>query len=81
METTRGVYCVDVRIVAKPISMRSKLRKIDKTLHRIPVALDGNLNPISDRFILKVISRKDIHKYTVDYHIANKKYLSGLCNS
>ena len=51
MEGTRGVYCVDITLEAKPISMRSRLRKINKTIKKIPLALDDSLNPLNERFI------------------------------
>ncbi len=79
MEGTNGVYCVDITLEAKPISMRSRLRKINKTIEKIPLALDDSLNPLNERFISRFIKREDIHKYTVKYSVSNKKYLSGLC--
>lgn len=79
MEGTNGVYCVDITLEAKPISMRSRLRKINKTIEKIPLALDDSLNPLNERFISRFIKREDIHKYTVKYSVSNKKYLSGFC--
>jgi hypothetical protein len=79
MEGTRGVYCVDINVKARPISMRSRLPKIDKTIKQIPIALDDNLMPLNKRFIKRFIKDKDINSYHVDYYISNKKYLSGLC--
>tara|TARA_R100001510_G_C7630638_1_gene189549 strand:- start:177 stop:425 length:249 start_codon:yes stop_codon:yes gene_type:complete len=79
MEGTRGVYCVDVTLNARPISMRSNLPKINKTISNIPMALDDNLMPLNKRFIKRFIKDKDINKYHIDYSISNKKYLSGLC--
>ena len=79
MEGTRGVYCVDINIKARPLSYRSRLPKIDRTMKRVPMALDDNLIPLNKRFIKRVIKDKDIHNYSVDYSISNKKYLSALC--
>jgi hypothetical protein len=79
MTDTRGVYCVDITLEAKPISMRSRLRKINKTITKIPLALDDSLSPLNQRFISRFIKKEDIHKYSVKYLIFNKKYLSGLC--
>ena len=76
---SRGVYCIDVKIKAMPISMNSKLPKINKTLVNIPMALDDNLKPLSENFIKKVIKRENLHKYRIDYEVIIKKYLSGLC--
>jgi len=79
MKCTRGVYCVDITVNAKPISMRSRLRKISQTITMIPIALDDSLNPLNNKFIFRFIKKEDIHKYDVNYSISNKKYLSGLC--
>jgi len=79
MKGTRGVYCVDITLEAKPISMRSRLLKINKTITKIPLALDDSLNPLNERFISKFMKKEDIPKYTIKYSIFNKKYLSGLC--
>ncbi len=79
MKDTRGVYCVDITLEARPISMRSRLRKINKTITKIPLALDDSLSPLNERFISRFIKREDIHKYYVKYSVSNKKYLSGLC--
>ncbi len=77
--TTRGVYCVDIKLKAIPISMNSKLPKILKTLENIPIALDDNLKPLHENFIKKMIKRENVCKYKINYQIIIKKYLSGLC--
>lgn len=77
--TTRGVYCVDIKLKAMPISMNSKLTKVFKTLENIPIALDDNLKPLHEKFINKVIKKENICKYRINYDIIIKKYLSGIC--
>jgi hypothetical protein len=79
MEHTKGVYCVDISIKASPISMRSRLPKINKTIRSIPLALDDDLNPVRDVFIHRFIKEKDINSYDVDYSITNKRFMSNLC--
>lgn len=79
MEYTRGVYCVDISIDAKPISMRSRLPKINKTIRSIPIALDDDLNPVRDVFIYRFIDKKNIDSYDLSYSITNKRFMSTLC--
>ena len=76
---SKGVYCVDVIVKANPISMNSKLLKVNKTLINIPIALDDSLKPLHENFINKVIKRENINKYRIEYKIIIKKYLSGIC--
>jgi hypothetical protein len=75
----QGVYCVDVIVKANPISMNSKLLKVNKTLTNIPIALDDNLKPLNEYFIKKIVKRENVDKYRINYQIIIKKYLSGLC--
>ena len=79
MECTRGVYCVDIEINAKAISMRTKIRRIHKKFTSVPMALDDDLNPVKKDFIKRFIDSKVMNMYDVNYSITNKKYLSGLC--
>ena len=76
---TKGVYCVDVIIKAVPLTSKSKLPKINKTLINIPVALDDKSKVISEYFIKKVVKRENISKYRISYELIIKKYLSGIC--
>ncbi len=79
MECTRGVYCVDLEIRGRPISVRSKAERFVKTFVKIPMALDDNLDPVDKDFLKRYISQKVINSHAVDYSIRNKKFLSGLC--
>ena len=75
----RGVYCVDIVFTAVPISQRSKLLKITKTLENQPLALDENKKPMHTRFLKHFVKKENIDKYRIKYEIIIKKYLSGIC--
>lgn len=78
-ENGLGVYAVDIRVIAKPISKNSRLPKIDKTLRRYPVTLGNNGEVISRRFISKVVPRDNQSNYFIDFEILSKKFLSNIC--
>jgi hypothetical protein len=77
--SNKGVYCVDVIIKAVPLTSKSKLPKINKTLNNIPVAINDNSKVIDEYFIKRVIKRENVSKYRISYELIIKKYLSSIC--
>ena len=75
----KGVYCVDIIVTAVPISQRSKLLRVNKTMENLPLALDENQKPMHTRFLKHFIDRKNMDKYRIKYEVIIKKFLSGIC--